>query len=265
MTTSAATDRKAGRRRQAPRSPRLADGLFLAVIVALSAVPYVGGLGFYSDDWASLAILSTADDQSFIGLIPDQFVNPNKAMRPTQVIYQAGLFRLFGLEPFGYHLVNTVVLVLVAVFLYHVLRELHLPRMLSVAVPLLYALMPNYSTVRFWFASFGYLLSMGFYLIALYADLRAASSGRRRRVWTWKAVALAALMAAAFGYEVVIPLFLLNIVLPEIVARRLDPVGFRAHLGRAEVALFHGGTLAVAAPPSRTRPRSPWGPGSTPR
>jgi len=227
-------------------SPWLADSLFLAAVVGFSTILYVGRLGFYSDDWGSLAVLATAEDQSFIGLISDQFPNPNKAMRPTQIVFQAVLFHLFGTEPFGYHLVNTFVLITMAVVLCHVLRRLGLPRMLCVAIPAVYALMPNYSTVRFWFASFGYALSMAFYLFGLYADLRAASSNRRTRVWTWKALALIGLSVAAFGYEVVIPLVVLNIVLSEIVARRV-PGGFRTHAKRSEVALLHGSTLAVAA------------------
>ncbi|HEX6207113.1 MAG TPA: hypothetical protein VF058_02030 [Actinomycetota bacterium] len=192
-------------------------------------------------------MLSTAEDQSLTSLVRDQYAtNPNLAMRPTQVVYQAFLFRLFGLEPLGYHLVNLGVLIAVAVLLSLVLRELRLPRGLAVAVPAVYALMPNYATARFWFASFGYLLGMALYLLALYADLRAASSEHRRTVWTWKALALVTLTTAAFGYEVVIPLFLLNIGLAEVVARRLPSRGFRARMGPAGTALLHGSTLAVA-------------------
>jgi hypothetical protein len=230
------------------RSPVLTDGLFLVALVALSALLYVGRLGFSSDDWDFLAVLSTAPDRSVLGLVGEQIEgNPNLAMRPTQAAYQALLFRAFGLTPLGYHVVNLVVLAGVALLLYLVLRRLRFPRGVAVSIPAVYATMPNYSTTRFWFASFGYLLGMAFYLVGLNADLRAATSDRPRRTWGWKAVALASLALAAFGYEVVVPFFLLNIVLVEIVARRERPRGLRARLGPVGVAVFHGSTLALIA------------------
>lgn len=229
------------------RAPVLADSLFLAAVVGLSAVLYVGRLGFYSDDWAFLADLSTIEDQSLGSLFREQFANPNLALRPTQAAYQAGLYRLFDVEPFGFHLVNLAVLVVSTILLYLVLRQLRLPRALAVAVPAVYALMPNHATNRFWFASFGYVLGMALYLLALSSDLRAASSDHHRVAWRWKALALAALAFTALGYEVVLPLFLVNIVLAEVVARRVRPDGLRGSLGPAGRLLFHGGTLAVAA------------------
>lgn len=221
-----------------------ADSLFLAVLVVLSAAPYLPRLGFYSDDWAFLGMLTTAEDPSLGGLVQEQLDRNYMRMRPTQVLYQAALHRAFGVEPLGYHLVNAGVLVAVAVLLYWVLRELRLPRSLAVAIPAVYSLLPNYATDRFWFAAFGYLFSIAAYLAALYADLRAIRSGSRG-LWWWKALALVALLAAGFGYEVVLPLLLLNIALTEIRARRLHPRGLRGQLGLRGTLAFHGSTLGL--------------------
>ena len=45
----------------------VADALCLATIVALSAVPYIGKLGFYGDDWSLLLGFQTlaAEGRSF--------------------------------------------------------------------------------------------------------------------------------------------------------------------------------------------------------
>jgi hypothetical protein len=230
------------------RSSAVRDTLFLAAITALSAVPYLTRLGFYSDDWSFLGVLVTTEDQSLPGLIRGQFeADPGGlGMRPTQVFLQATLYRLFGLEPLGYHLVNLAVLIGVAAALSLVLRQIRMPRILAVAIPAVYAVMPNHATNRFWFASFGYLLGMALYLGGLSADLRAASSDRRGRVWRWKLLALVPLSFAALGYEVILPLFLLNIVLAEVTARRLGSGGFRSVLGRPGIVVFHGSTLLVA-------------------
>ena len=51
-------------------------------------------------------------------------------------------------------------LIVMALLLSLTLRELGLPRSLVLATPLVFALLPNYSTDRFWFAAFGYILSI---------------------------------------------------------------------------------------------------------
>jgi hypothetical protein len=225
-----------------------ADRLFLSAIVVASAAPYVGRLRFYSDDWAFLSLLHFAEDRSLVGLIGEQFAsNANLHVRPTQVAYQAGLYRLFGLDPLGYHLTNLAVLVALALFLYAVLRRLELPRWIAVAVPAVYSLASNYATDRFWFAAFGYLLSVGLWLVSLYADLRVVEGSSRTAVWGWKVLALAALTIALLGYEVVFPLFLLNIALVEVHARRRERREEPVAIGRVGRLAFHGAVLVVAS------------------
>ena len=138
------------------------DCLFLAAIVLFSAVTYLGDLGFYSDDWAFLASYSLAEDQSLLGLFQSNYT-PEVWMRPLQILYQATLYWLFGPHPLGYHMFNTGVLALGAVLFYLLLRELGRPRLVSLAIPALYVLLPHYSTDRFWYAAFPTTLSMALY------------------------------------------------------------------------------------------------------
>ncbi|RPI48833.1 MAG: hypothetical protein EHM55_24920, partial [Acidobacteria bacterium] len=44
------------------------DIAFLAAAVVLSIISYIGGLGFYSDDWAFIGLYATAPDQTILGL-----------------------------------------------------------------------------------------------------------------------------------------------------------------------------------------------------
>ena len=84
------------------RPGQASDLLFLSAVVVLSVVPYVWRLGFYSDDWASLAMMTSASDQSIAGLVKAQLVHdPDAAARLTNTVYQALLFHLFGLNPLG--------------------------------------------------------------------------------------------------------------------------------------------------------------------
>lgn len=80
----------------------LKDCIFLSLVVALSLVLYVQGLGFYSDDWILLVMFVSSDDQSLSGLFQTVYLaQPWARMRPVQLFYMAGLYRSFGLNPLG--------------------------------------------------------------------------------------------------------------------------------------------------------------------
>jgi hypothetical protein len=187
------------------------DLAFIGLLTALSLVPHLATLGFYSDDWDLLSRLVLAPSQRLPDLF-DALYQPQIRMRPGQVIYLVGLYRLFGLEPTGYHLVNAAVLTVTALAFYLVLRRLAVPRAASVAIPLLYVVLPHYSTARIWYASFQAPLSMLLYFTSLLAGLRSLDRSTARPLLC-QAVSLLALAASTLLYEVALLLFLLNAAL----------------------------------------------------
>ncbi len=185
------------------------DSLFLAAIVLLSSSLYVGRMGFYSDDWYFFDRMSRAESRT----IPDLFRSlhePEYAMRPAQLLYFASLHSLFGMQPLGYHLVNTLVFVAMAVFVYLALRGMDVGRVLAVSIALVFVLLPHYSTNRFWFSTIAHTLSMAFYCASLYALLRALKAWDRLRYLLWLVASIVALAASGLSYEVPLPLFALN-------------------------------------------------------
>ena len=197
--------------------PATADAVFLAAVVALSCLPYVTGLGFYSDDWSFLSALLHASDDSLSGLY-ESLLPHGLATRPLQAGLLSVSYALFGLDPLGYHILNSAVFVATVVLFHLALRALGLSRWLTVSVPLVFALLPNYSTDRFWIAAFQANLSMGLYMLSLYGDLRFAGlSGARASAW--KAVGTAALLGSVLAYEVAAPLFVLNVLVAWLRAR----------------------------------------------
>jgi hypothetical protein len=203
-----------------------ADSLGLVLVVAASAVLYFWRLGFYSDDWSILAHLEVGgSDRSFGALLERTFDNHEIRTRPVYGVWITVLYRLFGLEPTGYHVVNTLVLAAGAVLLYRTLRELGGVRPVALAVPLVYAVLPHYSTDRFWFISCHVPLSMATWCLALYAALRAA--GGTGRSGAWWTLSFASLAASVLTYEVFLPLALLNAAVVALHWRRLAP-GMRA-------------------------------------
>lgn len=220
----------------AARHAAVADCLFLAAVVGLSVLLYVHRLGFYSDDWSFLVYLVLSEDQS-IGALYRSIQSPHTAMRPVQLLYLAGLYRIFGTEPLGFHIVNAIVMASSPVLLYLVLRHLGQQRLLALAVPLIFALLPHYSTDRFWYAAFQANLSVLLYLLSLLADLRALEA-HGARLWGWKALSVLAILGSVLAYEVVLPLFFLNIGLLWYLERRAARPG-----RRGARALLRTGTL----------------------
>lgn len=182
-----------------PERTFVADILSLGVIVALSALSYVGKLGFYSDDWALLQGFGAivADHKSLVlqGL-------KGFGVRPVQGAYLALLFWCFRFAPLGYHLVNTTVIGLCTVALHMLLTRLRLGRRQAFAISAVFVLLPQLSTVRAWYAAFQVPLSMTLALLSMHAQLSFARSGRK--LWLLAAVVAALLSLAA--YEIFGPL-----------------------------------------------------------
>jgi hypothetical protein len=218
------------------------DCSFLAAAVIVSLVVYVWSLGFYLDDYATLWRMNASHDQSLFGFY--DAVRPSTGQRPLQAGIFAFLYRLFGLDPLGYHLFNAALLISIAVLLYLVLRELRLPRAVCVAVPLVYSMLPHYATERFWLNAFEISLSTAFYLLSLYATLRAVRSSLTALAG-WLAIAVLGIAGSLLSYELAFPLFALNLALAWLASRHFE--GAESSRGRLQVtiAVLAGGMIAV--------------------
>ncbi len=172
-----------------------ADALCLAVITVLSALPYLPHLGFYTDDWGLLAHFST-NWSGLSGAISDF---PD---RPVQGVYLAALFQLFGLQPLGYHLVNTAVLASSAALFFLLLVRLRFDRCQSFAAALLFVMLPQLSTVRVWYAAFQIPLSLMLMLLSMHCQLFFA----RRGGMAWLLAATLAALLSVGAYEIFAPL-----------------------------------------------------------
>ena len=218
------------------------DCAFLGVAVVVSLVVYVWSLGFYLDDYATLWRMSASHDQSLFGLY--DAVRPSTGQRPLQAGIFAFLYRLFGLHPLGYHLFNAALLVSIAVLLYLVLRELRMPRAVCVAIPLVYSMLPHYASERFWLNAFQISHSTAFYLLSLYAAVRAV----RASTWTfgaWLVIAIVGIAGSLLSYELAFPLFALNLALVWWASRQSDEARASRTRVTAMIAVLAVGMVAV--------------------
>ncbi len=224
------------------RTAHLRDALFVAVVIASSSASYAPKLGFSADDWAFLGSLSTHGDLSSSGRSTN-LVEPMQS-RPVMAAYLTLLYDAFGTYPFGYHVVNTVVLALMCAFGYLALRELGTPRAAAVAVAIVYGLLPHYSTDRFWWAASCYGVSMTLAFASLYADLQALRK-RGLALWYWKLVALLALTMSGLGIEIALPLLAAMIPLLWYRARRLADVPAAGRMTLAGATAFVAANAAI--------------------
>jgi len=173
--------------------------VFLAmVLVAVATLPWIGGLGFYSDDWVFLSQYDQASSQTWGGFF-DATHTANTGGRPVQVAWQSGLYALFGTNLLALHIVNTAVLALAAAALMLLLRQVA-PRPVAVAIAAVFATMAHYSTVRFWFASNQAALAGLFCFISGYCLARSLKTDRRP-VLSFLA-SIVALVVTTLSYEI---------------------------------------------------------------
>jgi hypothetical protein len=221
------------------------DSVFLVFAILLSVILYIRGLGFYSDDWTFLQFLSSSQNQSFPKIVQEfssqSFVSHE---RPVQSVYYCTLYWLFGLHPFGYHVINALVFTTGIVLFYSALRELNLNRLLALALPMVYGLLPHYSTDRFWWGAFAANLSMSLYFLSLYSDLRTLRA-QPAHLWKWKSLSVAGLLGSVFAYEVFLPLFFLNPFIVFYHRRQLDRAGASGPLNIKRLKVLLGGNLLL--------------------
>ncbi|AHM62807.1 hypothetical protein D770_22810 [Flammeovirgaceae bacterium 311] len=184
------------------------DCLFLGSILLLLQAFIIWGLGFYSDDWHFLAVFHNASDKSISSLIYNFFVQDlNVRMRPVQIVNMVFLYKLFGTNPLGYHVVNSLFILSAVILLYVSLILMKLPRFIAIGIAVIYAFLPHFSTDRIWMATFHTNLSISFFFLNFIAIVQSLKT-KGKNSWYWLLVSLLSVMLSILAYEVVIPLFL---------------------------------------------------------
>ncbi|TMC52497.1 MAG: hypothetical protein E6J20_11200 [Chloroflexi bacterium] len=180
------------------------DGLVIALIALISTIPYVGRIGFYSDDWSFLGALAVGNDHSFGTLFMATI--RQVATRPVQAAYLSGLYELFGANPLAFQLVAAGALAIGGILAYLALRRFAFNRVEALVTAAIFVTLPSYSADRFWLSAAQALVSMCFFFASAYALGRAGSPATAN--WrSWLGLSATALLLSALAYEVFLPLF----------------------------------------------------------
>src|ERR1700722_5114262 len=218
----------------------VADCIVLAVATLLPVILYIRQLGIYADDWSVFARFRAYGDRTIAEYFRTFYSLPVTHSRPVMDLYEAVLFRWFGVHPFGYHAVNAFVFFASALLFYLSIRLVLRDRFVALSVPVVFLLLPNYSSARFVPFTFMIGLSLAFFFLNLYSMLKAVRG--RTFAMGWGLASFTAVILSGLAYEVALPLFVLNLLVVGTVERRKP---LRERLRSSSLALLL--TLNVAA------------------
>lgn len=192
-------------------SSQTVDCIFLFAVILASALPYLGGLGFYSDDWWFQSALTHVSGDRLTAMFSALLAsNSDLPARPVQAAFLLLEFKAFGRSALPYHIVCLVLLGLVTILLYLLLREARAGRLLAFLIALIFGLLPHYSTDRIWIASQQSLLCLVFAFFGIYGLLRSVRPDVRRRA-SWLTLGALSLILSFFSYEVALGLIVASI------------------------------------------------------
>jgi hypothetical protein len=180
------------------------DCAVLGIATLLPVIPFIRRLSLYADDWGLLAGFVASGDRTVAECFRRYYSLQATHSRPIMDLYEAVLYRLFHTNPVGYHITNALVFLGSAWLLYLSLRFVVRQRFLALAIPLVFVLLPNYSSARYVPFAFMVGLSFLFFSLNFYAMLRATQKAVLG--WGWAILSVAALVVSGLAYEVALPL-----------------------------------------------------------
>lgn len=132
-------------------------------------------------------------------------IDPRVAIRPVEAPYFAGLYFLFGLQPIGYHVVNMVIEVLAAWFLYLGCARLTNNSLAATLAAMMLILCPVHDSTHYWIVASSISLSAMLFLLSLWLSVKAVSDARPK-LHILSGIAFA---TSLFNYEAFIALIVL--------------------------------------------------------
>lgn len=202
------------------------ERIAITAAIVIPALFYLGGLGFYSDDWAFLHQIAQSADPSWSGLYGALAATANLAVRPPQILLYIAYHKAMPGSVIGPHLVNHAMLLATALILHDGLRRVPALRPLALMLVLAWIGLPLFTAQRMWFAN--HMSTLAMLMFALAVRLLAPVATGRAALGPARAlaVALAALIGAlsyillAFTL-VAMPLFLWTV--QGLAVRRMVP------------------------------------------
>lgn len=165
---------------------RFSDVTLIAFLVVVAALPYLNALrnGFVADDETQvlqnpyirnihyLAKIFTSQAASYVPQMPNFY-------RPLMNVGYLLCYQVFGPRPFGFHLVNVVLHVVVVCAVFSLTKRMFQSRNLALIAAALFAIHPIHTEAVAWIAASPDLELSLFYLLTFWFFLAGARPGGR--------------------------------------------------------------------------------------
>jgi len=181
--------------------------LCLALVELLTFLPILSRVGYYLDDYATVAFLHFAPHDSIVSTLYSYFINDGRVLiRPVEVLHYGLIYLLFGEGSFPFHLVNVGFEILAAFLFYLVLKRLIGSPTVALASALFFLLHPGHDSSHYWVICSSLSLSMLLFLTSFWTALKAFDSNSPGLRCLWQALSFCAFTLGLFNYETILPL-----------------------------------------------------------
>lgn len=215
-------------------------GLTLLELICFG--PIVRKVGFYLDDWFTLCMFHWTPKQPWPCFLFYLTHDPRVTARPVEAAFFTANYLLFGAKPLGYHLINGMLEISAAWFLFLTIRTLMCGRSvlawIAAAVFLLY---PNHDASHYWATCNSETLSAALCL----ASLWMAIQGVRKEQVIYILGSAACFLLSVFCYETFLPVVAANFVCALILAQKRQRLKQCRHLLILLPALYVGSVAAL--------------------
>ncbi|CAN5548753.1 hypothetical protein BH11CYA1_BH11CYA1_51110 [soil metagenome] len=191
----------------------------LALIEFFCFFPAMRRVGFYLDDWATMAYLHFAPkDQGIFEFFKYYLLHDSRVQnRPIEVIHFGLIHWLFGSQPFAFHFVNVFMEVLAAYLAYKIFLRISSSRAISILSAIFFILHPAHDSSHYWVICSSVTLSLCLYLGSLLTILQFSNDfeqkGKGKRLIVLAATSSLCFLLSLLNYETLLPLAAVNVLL----------------------------------------------------
>jgi hypothetical protein len=230
-------------------SSNFVSAFVLSVVEILCFWPIMGKVGFYLDDWATMAYLHFAPrNQGLLEFLRYYLLNDSRVQnRPLEVLHFGLLHWFAGGNPLHFHLFNLGLEVLAAILAYRIFVRVSGEKALSLVAALIFLLHPGHDSTHYWVICSSVSLSMLLYLVSLHFSLAFVDSkveqaevGSGLLPWLYATLAALFFLLSLLNYETLVPLAAINVLLVVALSKQSNEKSGWLY------ALKQGGVLAFA-------------------
>ncbi len=182
--------------------------IVLTVVELLTFLPIISKIGYYLDDWATLAFLHFAPHGDTLwGLLRDYFINDSRVLiRPVEVLHFGLIYWFCGENSYSYHLIYLVIEIVSAYLSFLILNRLSGKPALALAGALYFLLHPGHDSCRYWVLGASLGLSTLLMQLSMYCAIKAFDARLRAQTWLFNGLAGLAYLVGLLNYESILPL-----------------------------------------------------------